>query len=185
MLFDAVFETGAAVFGDVGHGGHPQRCGVRFYNHRIVKHVRKSVLLWYSPREMYELVTAIPSYPLFLPWCDRAEVLQTHEDGVTARLGLAYMGVRHAFTTRNQHVATERVTVELVDGPFSLLSGTWVFKTLGRPGSEQPACKIEFDLRYAFSSPALESVVSPVFDRVANTFVDSFVRRAEDVYGAR
>lgn len=158
---------------------------MRFYNHRIVKHVRKSVLLWYSPREMYELVTAIPSYPLFLPWCDRAEVLQTHEDGVTARLGLAYMGVRHAFTTRNQHVATERVTVELVDGPFSLLSGTWVFKTLGRPGSEQPACKIEFDLRYAFSSPALESVVSPVFDRVANTFVDSFVRRAEDVYGAR
>jgi len=169
----------------VGHGGHPQACGVRFYNGWIVKHVRKSVLLWYSPREMYELVTAIPSYPLFLPWCDRAEVLQTHEDGVTARLGLAYMGVRHAFATRNQHVAAERVTVELVDGPFSLLSGTWVFKTLGRPGSEQPACKIEFDLRYAFSSPALESVVSPVFDRVANTFVDSFVRRAEDVYGVR
>jgi ribosome-associated toxin RatA of RatAB toxin-antitoxin module len=27
--------------------------------------------------------------------------------------------------------------------------------------------------------------VSPVFDRIANTFVDSFVRRAEEVYGAR
>ena len=150
-----------------------------------MKHVRKSVLLWYSPREMYDLVTAIDSYPDFLPWCDRAELVQTHKDGVTARLGLAYMGVRQTFTTRNVHVAPASVTVQLVDGPFSLLDGTWLFKALGRPGSEQPACKIEFDLRYAFASPALETVVSPVFDRVANTFVESFVRRAEDVYGPR
>jgi ribosome-associated toxin RatA of RatAB toxin-antitoxin module len=28
-------------------------------------------------------------------------------------------------------------------------------------------------------------VVSPVFDRIANTFVDSFVKRAEQVYGPR
>jgi len=150
-----------------------------------MKHVRKSVLLWYSPREMYELVTAIDLYPQFLPWCDRAERVQTHEDGVTARLGLAYMGVRHAFTTRNVHLEPDSVKVQLVDGPFSTLDGTWLFKPLGRPGSEQPACKIEFDLRYAFSSPALEAVVSPVFDRVANTFVESFVRRAEAVYGPR
>jgi ribosome-associated toxin RatA of RatAB toxin-antitoxin module len=95
------------------------------------------------------------------------------------------MGVRHAFTTRNEHVAGESVVVQLVDGPFSLLDGTWLFHPLGRPGSEAEACKIEFDLRYAFASTALETVVSPVFDRVANTFVDSFVQRAEVVYGPR
>ena len=150
-----------------------------------MKHVHKSVLLWYSPREMYDLVTGIARYPEFLPWCDRADLLQTHADGVTAKLGLAYMGVRHSFTTRNVQVAPDSVKVQLVDGPFSMLDGTWLFKALGRPGSEEPACKIEFDLRYAFASPALETVVSPVFDRVANTFVESFVRRAEDVYGPR
>jgi ribosome-associated toxin RatA of RatAB toxin-antitoxin module len=150
-----------------------------------MKHVRKSVLLWYSPIEMYELVTDVQDYPTFLPWCDKAEVLAHHDDGITARLGLAYMGVRHAFTTRNLHVPGTSVTVQLVDGPFSLLEGTWIFRPLGRPGSEEQACKIEFDLRYAFSSKALETVVSPVFDKVANTFVDSFVRRAEDVYGSR
>ena len=150
-----------------------------------MKHVRKSVLLWYSPGEMYELVTSVQDYPAFLPWCDKAEVLQRHDDGITARLGLAYMGVHHAFTTRNQHVPGTSVTVQLVDGPFSLLDGTWLFHPLGRPGSEEQACKVEFDLRYAFASRALEVVVSPVFDRVANTFVESFVRRAEDVYGAR
>ena len=112
-------------------------------------------------------------------------MLAEHEDGATVRLGLAYHGVRHAFTTRNQHVPSESVVVKLVDGPFSLLDGTWLFRPLGRPGSDEAACKIEFDLRYAFASTALEAVVSPVFDRVAETFVDSFVRRAEEVYGAR
>lgn len=156
-----------------------------------MKHVRKSVLLWYSPKEMAELVNGVERYPEFLPWCDSAQVLERHDDGVTARLGLHYMGVRHAFTTRNLHHADgelRSVAVQLVDGPFSQLDGTWLFRPLSRPGAEaeEPgACKIEFDLRYAFASPALEAVVSPVFDRVANTFVDCFVRRAEAVYGAR
>jgi ribosome-associated toxin RatA of RatAB toxin-antitoxin module len=150
-----------------------------------MKHVRKSVLLWYSPQEMYDLVTGVETYPEFLPWCDSATVLERRDDGVTARLGLAYMGVRHAFTTRNEHRAGESVAVQLVDGPFSVLEGHWLFRNVGKAGSATRACKIEFDMRYAFASAALETVVSPVFDRVANTFVDSFVRRAEVVYGAR
>ncbi|NDB01148.1 MAG: ubiquinone-binding protein, partial [Betaproteobacteria bacterium] len=40
-----------------------------------MKTVAKSVLLWYSPLEMYALVTDVESYPKFLPWCDRARVL--------------------------------------------------------------------------------------------------------------
>ena len=150
-----------------------------------MKHVRKSVLLWYSPREIYDLVVGVEQYPKFLPWCHRAEVLEQHEDGVTARLSLSYLGVHHAFTTRNRHVPGESVTVTLVDGPFSLLDGTWLFRSLGRPGVDDHACKVELDLRYVFSSGTLEAVVSPVFDRVAGTLVDSFVRRAEEVYGPR
>ncbi len=150
-----------------------------------MKQVKKSVLLWYSPQEMYDLVTAVEQYPQFLPWCERAEVIESVPDGMTARLHLAYAGVRHAFTTRNRHRPGEAVVVQLVDGPFSLLDGTWLFHPLGRPGGEAPACKIEFDLRYAFSSKPLEAVLSPVFDRVANTFVDSFVKRAGQVYGER
>jgi ribosome-associated toxin RatA of RatAB toxin-antitoxin module len=150
-----------------------------------MKHVKKSVLLWYSPAEMYELVTAVEAYPRFLPWCEQAEVLARHDEGVTARLSLAYMGVRHAFTTRNQHVAGRSVLVRLVDGPFSTLDGTWLFEPIGRAGEATKACRIDFDLRYAFASKALETVVSPVFDKIANTFVDSFVQRAEGVYGLR
>ncbi len=151
-----------------------------------MKQVKKSVLIWYSPAEMYQLVVGVAAYPKFLPWCERAEVIEQAAGGMTARLHLGYAGVRHAFTTRNTHVANESVVVDLVDGPFSVLAGTWAFKPLKMPsGGDQLACRIEFDLRYAFSSVALEAVLSPVFDRVANTFVDSFVKRAEQVYGPR
>jgi ribosome-associated toxin RatA of RatAB toxin-antitoxin module len=152
-----------------------------------MKQVKKSVLLWYTPQEMYELVTQVERYSEFLPWCNKVEVLERGGDSVTARLHLSYAGVRHAFTTRNRNEPGRSVRMELVDGPFSKLDGLWQFQPLNKPGTEgEPtACKIAFELSYAFSSGALEAVVSPVFDRIANTFVDSFVKRAEQVYGAR
>jgi len=151
-----------------------------------VKHVKKSVLLWYAPREMYALVTDVSSYPVFLPWCDRAEVLEQHDAGLTARLHLSYLGVSQSFTTRNTHLPGESVRLELVEGPFSALTGTWRFIPLpAAEGPEAKACKVDFDLRYAFKKGALEALVSPVFDRVADTFVESFVKRAEQVHGVR
>ena len=151
-----------------------------------MKHVKKSVLLWYTPHEMYALVTDVRSYPAFLPWCVQADVLEQRDDGVTARLHLAYLGVHQAFTTRNIHTVDECVRLELVDGPFSALTGTWRFIPLpAAEGAQAKACKVDFDLRYAFKKGALEALVSPVFDRIANTFVDSFVKRAEQVHGPR
>jgi len=146
-----------------------------------MKHVKKSVLLWYSPHEMYSLVSDVERYAEFLPWCDRSEVLERFGDGVTARVGMAIAGIRQSFSTRNIQVPDQSVHMKLVDGPFSQLDGLWQFQPLAKP----EACKIEFELNYAFSSRALEMVISPVFDRIANSFVESFVKRAEAVYGPR
>ena len=151
-----------------------------------MKHVKKSVLLAYSPHEMYALVTGLDDYPTFLPWCERAEVIEQRNDGVTARLHLNYLGVRQAFTTRNVQVADASVVLSLVDGPFSELDGTWRFVPLpASAGVKAQACKVEFELRYAFANGPLELLISPVFDRIANTFVESFVKRAEQVHGPR
>ena len=47
----------------------------------------------------------------------------------------------------------------------------------------QRACKVELQLNYGFSSAALAAPGGPVFDRIAATMVDAFVKRAEQVYG--
>jgi ribosome-associated toxin RatA of RatAB toxin-antitoxin module len=149
-----------------------------------VKSVEKSVLIWYSPQEMYDLVVDVQHYPQFLPWCNRAEVLSEDAHGMTARLGLGYGGLTQSFTTRNRHEPGRSVALELVDGPFSSLSGRWRFAAIG-DGSATAlrACRISLVLKYEFSNPTLAALVGPVFDGIANSLVDAFVKRAEAVYG--
>jgi ribosome-associated toxin RatA of RatAB toxin-antitoxin module len=47
----------------------------------------------------------------------------------------------------------------------------------------EDACKVEFRLDYEFSSKVLEQLVGPVFHLIANSFVDSFIKRAESLHG--
>ncbi|NMM06799.1 type II toxin-antitoxin system RatA family toxin [Polaromonas sp.] len=146
-----------------------------------MKTVHKSVLIWYSPAEMYALVTDVASYPQFLPWCDKTSVLDETAAGMTAKIGIAFAGLKHRFTTRNLHEPDRKVSIELVDGPFSRLDGQWEFSPLG--DASQRACKIDFTLRYDFDSAALAALVGPVFDKIAGSLVDAFVKRASQVYG--
>ena len=143
-----------------------------------MKHVHKSVLLWYSPREMYGLVTGVQDYPQFLPWCGKAEVVERHADGVTARLEIDFHGIRQHFTTRNHNTPPNTIDMVLVDGPFENFGGGWRFHPLGSEG-----CKIEFRLEYTFSSKLLEKVIGPVFSRIMGTLVDAFIQEADRLYG--
>jgi ribosome-associated toxin RatA of RatAB toxin-antitoxin module len=146
-----------------------------------MKTVHKSVLIWYSAQEMFALVADVEAYPRFLPWCDQAKVLARDEEGMKAQVGIAFSGIHQSFTTHNRHVPGRRIHMSLVDGPFSKLEGQWDFTPVGQ--ANQRACKVELKLDYAFRSAALAALVGPVFDRVAGSLVDAFVKRAEHVYG--
>ena len=146
-----------------------------------MKTVHKSVLIWYSAAEMFALVIDIPSYPEFLPWCDQASVVEQTADGMTAKVGISLAGLSQSFTTRNAHEKDRKVSLELVDGPFSKLDGYWDFTPVGKGGER--ACNVEFHLRYDFDNAALAALVGPVFDKIAGSLVDAFVKRAGQVYG--
>jgi len=146
-----------------------------------MKNIHKSVLIWYSPDEMFRLVTDVPRYPEFLPWCDQARVLESDAKGMLAEIGISLGGIKQTFTTRNTHEEGRSVGMALVKGPFSNLNGTWRFLPVG--DGAQRACKVELDLQYGFSSSTLAALVGPVFDKIAASLVDAFVKRAEAVYG--
>jgi ribosome-associated toxin RatA of RatAB toxin-antitoxin module len=146
-----------------------------------MKTVNKSVLIWYSAPEMFTLVIDVVRYPEFLPWCDQAAVVSRDDTGMEAKVGIAFGGIRHTFTTRNEHVPDREVRIRLVDGPFSRLDGQWKFVPVG--DEQQRACKVELELHYGFDNVALRALIAPVFDRIAGSLVDAFVKRAEQVYG--
>ena len=145
-----------------------------------MKTVHKSVLIWYSAAEMFALVTDVASYPQFLPWCDQSAVLAQDKHGMTAKVGLSMAGLKQSFTTQNTHVEDRKVSLKLVDGPFSKLDGIWQFSPVGKNGER--ACKVEFVLNYDFDNAALAALVGPVFDKIAGSLVDAFVKRACSVY---
>jgi len=146
-----------------------------------MKTVHKSVLIWYSPQEMYVLVTDVAQYPQFLPWCDHGTVLEQDAAGMTAEVGISFGGIRQTFVTRNTHTEPSQVDMQLVKGPFSNLDGQWNFHVLG--DGTQRACKVELTLNYGFDNAALGALVGPVFDKIAASLVDAFVKRAQQVYG--
>ena len=140
--------------------------------------VNRSVLVAYTPAQMFALVERVEDYPGFLPWCGKVSV-QRHEAGrSTATIHISYRGIRQSFTTENSVQAPESLEMRLVEGPFRSLDGRWHFTALGGRGS-----KVELRLEYEFSSRVLEKLVGPVFNHIADRMVDAFAKRAEQVYG--
>jgi ribosome-associated toxin RatA of RatAB toxin-antitoxin module len=140
-----------------------------------MKHVIRSVLTPHSARKMYALVNDVASYPKFLPWCGGGEVIEASDTRMKARVDIAYLGIHQSFTTNNALQQDKQIDLALVSGPFSKLTGQWRFTQLGDVG-----CKVEFELNYAFEG-VIGALVSPVFDRIAATFVDAFVKRADQL----
>jgi ribosome-associated toxin RatA of RatAB toxin-antitoxin module len=143
-----------------------------------VPQIRKSVLLPYSAERMFELVAKVADYPKFMPWCGGAREARTDDGRVRATVDIDYHGVKSSFTTLNKNEPHTAIIMQFADGPFSALDGLWRFTTL-----EAEACKVEFSLNYEFAGGLLGKLIAPVFDFIANSFIDAFAKRAEALYG--
>ena len=138
-----------------------------------MKHIARSAIVEHSALKMYELVEDIEAYPDFLPWCKAAEVLERRAGFTRATLSAGVGGITHAFTTRNENRPGEAIAMHLESGPFRRFEGLWRFTALA-----PDACRIEFSLEYEFASRTLGRVLAPLFDGMADSMVEAFVRRA-------
>jgi ribosome-associated toxin RatA of RatAB toxin-antitoxin module len=140
--------------------------------------VERSVLVPHSSSQMFDLVADVEKYPQFMPWCGGATVSARDAQGMQASITISLAGIKQTFTTRNIHQYPNSIVLQLVDGPFSELTGKWEFISLS-----EDACKVLFALNYEFSNRALETLVGPIFNRIATSFIDSFTQRALVCYG--
>ncbi|MGB5708846.1 MAG: type II toxin-antitoxin system RatA family toxin [Arenicellales bacterium] len=139
--------------------------------------VERSALVMHSAAQMYELVNDVDRYQEFLPWCGGSRVLDQDQYAYTASVDIAFKGVSKTFTTRNRVIPDQRTDLTLIDGPFSDLSGFWAFKEISPEAS-----RISLELNFGFSSKVVEAVLGPVFRIIADSMVDSFRKRADQVY---
>ncbi len=135
--------------------------------------IRRTVLVPHSAERMFDLIEAAENYPRFLPWCADAIIAMRDPTVVVANITVDYHGVRFRFTTRNPKRRPEWMAITLERGPFRRFEGEWHLRPLGIEGSH-----IDFTLRYDFESGVMRTLAGPVFERITNTLVDAFVRRA-------
>lgn len=140
--------------------------------------VDRSALVLHTAEQMFDLINDVEKYPDFLPWCAKTEVISRNDDELVATLYLSKGGLKYSFTTRNTLTRPHKMILELEEGPFSSLRGIWDFKELS-----EEACKVSVNLQFEFSGKIASFAMGKVFNQVATTLVDSFVERADQIYG--
>jgi ribosome-associated toxin RatA of RatAB toxin-antitoxin module len=141
-----------------------------------MREVRRSALIAQPPQRMFALINDIESYPLFLPWCTSAHVQSRTDREIIATVGVRRGVLNSKFTTRNELSADRRICMRLVSGPFKTLDGEWTLTPVDLP--EQPGCRVDLLLRFAFANRLTAMVFEPLFEETAASLVDAFVTRA-------
>lgn len=139
--------------------------------------ISRSALVPYSAEQMYQLVNDVVSYPEFLPGCVGSRVISQSAEEMTAAVEVSKAGISKTFVTRNLLEDSQRIRMQLVEGPFKKLTGGWIFTPLS-----SEACKIEFSLDFEFTNKLIELAFGKIFKDLAGNMVQAFTQRAREVY---
>ncbi|CAI2185461.1 11356_t:CDS:2, partial [Funneliformis geosporum] len=141
----------------------------------------------YTQKQLYDVVSNIDEYHLFIPYCTNSEVLKSQYVDkrtkiLTAALGVGFKGFSETYLSE---VTCERPrfvqAVASSDALFSHLITVWQFS----PHNELPSthCYLDFHLEFEFTSPLHAQVANVFFDQVSALMVDAFEERCNQVYG--
>jgi ribosome-associated toxin RatA of RatAB toxin-antitoxin module len=136
----------------------------------------RTSLVTRPPQVVYEVVNDIERYPEFVPGCTAAQVLERNGQYVVARLAVRRGPLRTHFTTRNTLEPGRCVHMQLVEGPFKVLQGSWTLSPVGQSG-----CRIDFHLQFEFSNPLKSALLEPLFEQTQSDLVRAFVARAQSM----
>jgi ribosome-associated toxin RatA of RatAB toxin-antitoxin module len=139
--------------------------------------VQRSSRVIYSAAQMFDLVNDIEKYPEFLHWCRAARVDVRQGNTIEATLDIGVLGFQRSFRTRNTLRRPDRISIELVSGPFRRLRGEWKFVDLATGGAE-----VSLSLSFEATVSPFGAVFSKVFEELAGTQMDAFTARAAKLY---
>jgi coenzyme Q-binding protein COQ10 len=135
-------------------------------------------ILPYTPKQLYDLVADIESYPKFIPWCEGARIYERNVDVVLADLIIHFRGVTGKYTSRVLlDEEAKEISVELAQGPFHHLHQGWKF-------SKTPnGTRVEFDIDFKIRNFILEKLADMMFDEACSKMMQAFTDRAKAMYG--
>ena len=158
---------------------------------------------------MFDLVADIEAYPSFLPWCQRATILELQPDsqpdsqtGAVSRGDVSYVraelwvGFRLLAERFASHVHLDRtsgtIRTQQAGGVLKELWALWEFSEHAAPGAgsgeggsheARAASQIQFRVRFTFHSFLLQRAVQSVFLEAQKKMISAFLQEAQKRYG--
>jgi coenzyme Q-binding protein COQ10 len=143
------------------------------------KLVEKNVT--YNARSMFELVSDVEEYPLFVPACKSLKIINKYEKEeithIDATMKVGY-GILNEFFTSHISINSNNLTIDVVnkDGPFIKLNNYWKFK------DEKHGCKIKFNIEFEAKQSLTGSIINLMFEKVFLKYMDAFEKRAHKIF---
>lgn len=147
----------------------------------VAKRYSEKKLLGYSPRQMYDVVSAVEHYHEFVPWCQRSTVtLRRPPSYLEAELEVGFQMFVERYTSKVTMHCPTLVRSSVEDSTlFSHLSNQWEF----RPGPSPHTTWLAFDVDFAFKSPLYRHIASVFFEEVVQRMMGAFEGRCARLYG--
>lgn len=138
--------------------------------------IQKSAIVPFSVEQMFDLVNDVACYPDFLPWCSHTHIAEQSTHHMEASMHIVKGPLSKAFTTLNRLTPHERIEMQLKKGPFKQLQGIWQFEP------HAGGSRVTFELTFEFDNPLIAFTAGPVFKQVAQSLVQAFTLRAQEIY---
>ena len=147
----------------------------------ITRHAERRVV-HFAPRQLFDLIADIPSYPQFLPWCTAARIRRRESATVElAELAIGFGPIHEKFVSRvvlaPDAEGGPRISTTGIEGPFRHLASQWWFEP------HPDGTLIHFTLEFEFRSMLLQQTVRLLFAEAVKRMVSAFEGRAIQLYG--
>ena len=136
-------------------------------------YIKKNELINVNVEIIFDLINDVDNYDTFLPWCSESRIISHDENIIEAEINISKNFLKWKFSTRNKYFDNNKIDLELLDGPFSHLTGYWLFKIVDINNTS-----VELYLEYEFDNKLIELSIKPIFSNIMTSILDSFISQA-------
>ena len=137
-----------------------------------MKTIKRSIEIQDAHHSIYSMIADIEQYPIFLPWCESAEIIQSHGDTIIAKLCLNIFGFRTSITTENQMKEPENIKMTLKSGPFRKFNASWFFES-----KSASTTQVKYVMNYQLINPIVERIIEKNIDSFVDQLMESFAKK--------
>lgn len=163
---------------------------------------KEQQVLNYTVKQIYDVIIDIEDYPLFVPWCSGARIVEKKKNQMMADLNVSFAVLKEKyrsvvlFEKPKMYNNSKRalITTKMVDGPLYNIDTRW----------EISSCNNDYDcgddnnianhhdngnesvlilyINFEFNNKLLASVANIWFEKACNKIKDAFLLRMEELY---